>query len=324
MKLFKTLKSNRKKAISHKSFLRRGWYVLLPNMRTYVNLCVYKEMKESFPKERTSIKAYIKRVLALRYSFWVKSSGDFAGEAAYFSTVENEEYKDCKIFSFKSSEVAVFAANQERFALYQKNRTRNTERFPMPKLYVLDPNREFYVEEYLHHKALCPNELEELMGALIEFFSKYYQKCDFKNDYSHGIDFSEQMYPVSPNIKLYLHHADLSIDNVIYRTAEKRFWMIDFDHEDYYPAFYDVFFLMWNSAVSDNNMFLLNSFNTAKFDHMFANYFEENVDGMIEAIKNAATFLWNRRLKDIPKEKQEKWREVLQNTVACAEKRMVR
>lgn len=65
-------------------------------------------------------------------------------------------------------------------------------------------------------------------------------------------------------------------------------------------------------------------YNTAKFDHMFANYFEENVDGMIETIKNAATFLWNRRLKDIPEEKQEKWREVLQNTVACAEKRMVR
>jgi len=249
MKFIQDLLINKKMAINKKKCLKRGLYVLLPNLHTYVCINKYFKVKKEFPRGNKGLKQVIRRIIGLFFSFYVSTSGDFNGEIVYFSTISTPSYRDFKIFSPSQKKLLISFANQVRADLYANNRKRSEKYFPLPIIYMFDKENLFAIEEYIS----CNKEINislEAIDSLFSFYYGYYEKCIQEGMYINTLeDDSKLLEKINAEECpiLYMHHADLSVDNFIYLAEAKRvFIFFDFDHEDYYPPFYDIFFFLFD------------------------------------------------------------------------------
>lgn len=267
-------------------------------MRTYANIKSYRKALSDFPLEKNSVKSVIKFCIGLFFSFYVSQQGDFEGEILYFSTILEQRNRDLKIFSLKKSKIIILFANKVRALLYYKNRQKTENKFPLTKLYEFNEKQLYAIDEYIVTKD-ANNVSVEIIGELLEFYLRYYfqckDKCDFVN--SEEINFLEK-YKLSLKEcpTLFLAHADLSKDNYIYVKEERKFIFIDFDHMDYYPPFYDVFFLILNQIVAMGDYSLVQALNDGIYDKYFISYAEQNNITLIDIFVSCIKCLWYKRL----------------------------
>ena len=326
MKIINDLKHNKKIALEKTDYLKKGKYVLLPNMRTYVHKDKYKEALSHFPGGvKSKAKLLFYKILRCFFAFKIKNTGEFNGEALYFSTVPNPAYRDCKVFSYDKEKVAIFCANRKRFDLYMKNRNRNNM-FPLPNLCEINEESLYVCEEFFCYKENIVYNFKELLHSLFDFYFNYYEKCNDLKESLHSLGNEEllcQDVKVEECPTLYLHHADLSIDNLIYcKKPSKRIVFIDFDHENYYPPFYDIFFLMFNQLISNNNGSMIELFNSGIYDKYLCRYSEDNNLSLKNILTGPIKFLWYKRMQSYPQAKKEKIKKIFTDFVSTTLKRI--
>lgn len=328
MKIIDNLKSNRKKALANTSFLKKGKYVLLPNMRTYVHKDKYEEALNSFPKPRgkKGSRTIFYKLLRPLFSFKVKDTGDFMGETMYFSSTPNPADRDCKIFSYVHGKMVIVSGNKKRYDTYLKNRNNISELFPLPEFYEANEEKQYIIEEFILDKQANKNGSRELLDCVFEFYGDYYKKCKALNKFKRSDENEEllcQSVTKEESPVLYLHHADLSIDNIVYcQEPTQRLVFIDFDHENYYPPFYDVFFLITNQAFADNDSSMLSYFNEGRYDKYLIDYAKENNVTVKDILSSCIKSLWYKRLQGYSQEKKKDFEMIFKDLVNRANGRI--
>lgn len=314
MKFISDFKFNKNKILNNKQYLKKGWYVLLPNMRTYVNLFgADSKILHDFPHPQIDKKYYLKRIISLFYSFYVKTDGDFQGDIVYFSTCPDNFNRDCKVFSSLKKQVLFICANEKRYNLYIQNRQRNEELFPLPFMIESDAKNYRIIEEFIDHTEKDKDSVN-ITQRLFEFYSNYYNNCKLQGKCIFTDAHPEYLCEgiESANCpKLYLHHADLSSDNLMYFSRQDRIIFIDFDHENYYPPFYDVLFFILNQAFSCQDYRPLEQLNFGAYDEYIKDYATRENISPYTLIDSCLTYLKKKRYITYSQEKQIEIDEVL-------------
>lgn len=270
MKFLDDLKFQKNFLIKHKAYLQKGVYVLHENLRTYI-LKEYME-KDWFPKAESTLKNRIKIFIAHSlFSVRVgKNQNDFSAQAVYFSTIQQAYNRDAKFFDYKGRKVRTVCQNKIRYDLYMRNRKYFEKYFPMVNLLSADEDSLIFEEKLIDKKSIADGQWETVFRKLFDIYSKYYKISEIdKTDSVHRFTH----FPVEKNdrnVTLYRQHGDLSSDNFIYDKNGDIF-IIDYDHANYYPLYYDLFFLITNLYIWKNNSIGVELLVNGAFDEYIKN-----------------------------------------------------
>lgn len=275
MKFFNNLKFQKQFLEYNKAYLKKGKYVLHGNMRTYLLKENWKNAKRySFPEEKYGFVGWIKRCIAhFFYSVKISKNGEkFNGQAVYFSNLPDSFNRDAKIFDYDTKKICTICQNKKRYDLYIGNREYFEKYFNMPELLFRNDKRFIYEERLIEKHSIQGEFWKEIYHKLFGLYQQYFaaQDAEIKDDeYSLSSELTDlNISTYLKTVYYYKQHGDLSPDNFIYEKSGK-IYFIDFDHANYYPLFYDVFFLMINLYVVEGNKVGVKLFLEGEFDKYF-------------------------------------------------------
>ena len=322
MKFHVGLKYNRNLAVQCKKYLARGVYVLHPNMRTYVRLGAYRKVLKEFPAGEVGMKHLLKRTAGALFTIVVLRSGEFHGEILYIThtDIEHLEDRECRIFSNQNSRLMILANCRRRFELYLNNRKANEGLFPTPELYAVNEDEFACVEEYVRKVPIT--DTIEAAARLFEFYRGHYDECirtgSYKMAYTGNGSLDEKCSV------LYLQHGDLSIDNfMIVDACDRDLVFIDFEHEGYFPPFYDVFFFLFNQLIVDKNRVPLDHFGTGAFDKYLLEYAQKHQTTPADLVESCIRVMWNERLQGYSDAEKAEMKEVFTEVMHGIKRRMM-
>ena len=269
----------------NKSYLKKGVFVLHENLRTYV----LKERKKDtwFPGTKRTLKSKIKSSVArLFYSVQVRKSGDdFSAQAVYFSTVPHVYNRDAKFFDYEGKRVRTVCQNKVRYDLYMRNRTYFEKYFPMVDLLSADEERLVFEERLIDKISVPKDAWESVFRTIFDTYSTYYQLSEIdKTRVAYRCAQISESAAEAPEFTttLFRQHGDLSSDNFIYDKNGKVFF-IDYDHANYYPVFYDLFFLIVNLHLWKGNDIGIRLLTRGAFDAYFTDLSENGISSIHDA-----------------------------------------
>ena len=121
----------------------------------------------------------------------------------------------------------------------------------VPQLSIFDAEGCLYTIDYISNYSRTIIS-KDILLKLFSLYNNYYGVGDkrittiVEEDVPSEFDFCVK-HIGEPCVE-YLHHGDLSRDNMII-TTDNKLYLIDFEHLSYYPQFYDVFYYMVNTEV---------------------------------------------------------------------------
>lgn len=237
MEFLKSLYHNYKLLKKYQHLLQGGMYVIHPNLRSYVKLGNKKNpYLPSGDSGRKWLFMYITSFLFTRLVIKGKKDGF---EFVYFSNMPEVDYRDIKMFSIRNAKVLTICQSKRRYERIIAKKEFVGCYFPLPNWREIKGLQDLCLEEELielqnRQKIIKKDYLLKLVSFYVNYFSVV------KNDVRYCKD------------GLYYQHGDLSIDNVfVNRDGELLF--IDFDHSDYLPAFYDVFYQIVNNYIKNDD-----------------------------------------------------------------------
>ena len=276
MKFLSDLQFQKNFLKQHKAYLKKGVYVPHDNLRTYI-LKGYK-LNDWFPNSKHNLKNMIKILIArIFYSVRIRDNGtEFSAQAVYFSTVPQVYNRDAKFFNYEEKKIRTICPNKVRYDLYMHNRGYFVKYFPMVDLLMSDDERFVFEERMIDNRGVADGEWETVFRSIFDIYSAYYKTNGIdkiKTDY-HCTNIPNYVPGcISFSTVLYRQHGDLSSDNFMY-DADKRLFFIDYDHANYYPIFYDLFFLMVNLYIWKRNDIGISLLTNGAFDAYFSNVTE--------------------------------------------------
>lgn len=236
----------------HKSYLQRGEYHFLPNMRTVVAKDSQICWQKIFPVSRRNKKKDILYSILKQWKCIVRENGnEFVAEAVYFSNTNDNKEKVIKFFDFSLKQVLTLCQSEKEYLLFLKNRAEYSAYYRVPSLIRSDDKKLEYVEELIQKQDY---DLRQVYNALLKIYIESFRKQGPKQEKNVC---EKPEWIITNNITcpeyslLCLQHGDLSLDNFICDSEDIVF--IDFEHQGYYPLFYDLFFLIANSYVVNHN-----------------------------------------------------------------------
>lgn len=240
----------------NKDYLKRGIYVPSSNLRTYT-LPQYRQ-DNWFPSGKYTLKNIVKILIARAfYSVIVRKDGSkFSAQAIYFSNMPQQYNRDAKFFDFDKKRIRTVCPNQKRYDLYMRNRLYFEKYFPMVDLLFADDEHYIYEEKIIEKMRVPDSEWNTVFRYLLGIYSAYYEtpgidQMHVAYQYKHLSNHIDKKGGEQV-ITLYRQHGDLSSDNFIYDVNGKVYF-IDYDHANYYPAYYDLFFLMIHLYIWEGN-----------------------------------------------------------------------
>ena len=255
MKLIKSIVWNRSLILNNRRYLKPGIYVLHPCLRAYTRLSLVKKNPVNLPiTQLRGLKHVVMSIIRHFFLFVVwKKNYSFSGEAVYFSNTPVLEKRELKIFSLDNKKVLIKAANEESFRENIKLNTLVTSIFSsyVPRLSIFNADAYLYAIDYISNYSRTIIS-KDILLRLFEMYNKYYSVGDKRittiaeEDVPGEFDFCVK-HIGKPCVE-YLHHGDLSRDNMII-TTDNKLYLIDFEHLSYYPQFYDVFYYLINTEV---------------------------------------------------------------------------
>ncbi len=314
MKFLSDLQFQKKFLKQHKECLKKGVYVLHDNLRTYI---LKENIKDNwFPTSKHSLKNLIKILIArIFYSVKIRENGtEFSAQAVYFSTVPQIYNRDAKFFNYEEKKIRTFCPNKVRYDLYMRNRGYFVNYFPMVDLLLADDEGLVFEERMIDNRGVAEDEWETVFRTLFDIYSAYYKTNGIdkiKTDYRcANISDSVQGCDLFSTV-LYRQHGDLSSDNFMY-DADKRLFFIDYDHANYYPVFYDLFFLMVNLYIWKEKDVGIKLLTNGVFDNYFNNVTESGIFCVYDAfLVFADYYLGVCKKEGIPQEWQIKIEKIL-------------
>ena len=255
MKLIKSIVWNRNLILHNKRYLKPGVYILHPCLRAYTRMSLIK--KDAYNLPITKLRGVKQIVMSfIRYFFlfvvWKKNSS-FSGEAVYFSNTPILEQRELKIFSLDNKLVLIASANEASFRENIRLNSLATNIFSpyVPELSIFDADKCLYTIDYISNYSRTVISTD-ILSKLFALYNNYYSVGDNRISTIVEEDCPKQLDFVSKHIGKqcveYLHHGDLSRDNMII-TTDNKLYLIDFEHLNYYPKFFDVFYYLINTEV---------------------------------------------------------------------------
>lgn len=239
METLKTLIYYKKELKKIDGYLKPGFYILnVNNGRSFIS----KRRNTALPVDKTSFARKV--LLNLLKPFFIYKSKKykkvFCGEAVYFNNTSGKS-TDIKIFDFHNNKILTVFLNNERYYLVKKKYIIGSCFFPTNQKAFNDET--FVSEEDIIDSFRNENISKDCLTDLILFYKKLYKNTGMIN----GI--------IKDN--KYICHGDLSVDNFDYKKDRKKhFLFIDFDWISYNHKYYDVFFLIFNTAFNGNDQFI--------------------------------------------------------------------
>lgn len=235
----------RKKLRSNSKYLKNGLYVLHSTQRTYIRL--FDQDNDIFPQGQVAGKARMRLLVGRVLPVMIMSSQkQFDGTSAYFSNMPDIGQADIKIFSTSKKEVLTVCPSSQRFEDVISRKREVLDAFPCAQLIKVEPQSLMYIEQ-LVIKGKSPTYMNQLFERLVAYYMIYYQQQRAKGEYQESKE----------GLKLFMHHGDLSADNVIL-DGDGRLVFIDFDHCGWYPACYDLLYFGVNVFISKGNSSFIN------------------------------------------------------------------
>ena len=262
MKLIKSILWNRNLILKNKVYLKPGIYVLHPCLRAYTRIKFSK--KDSVNLPITKLKGIKQVVMSLIRHFFViivwRNNSIFSGEAVYLSNTPILENRDLKIFNLEDKKVLIKSANEDSFRENIRLNTLVSNVFSplVPQFSIFDADQYLYTIDYISNYSRSIIT-KDILLRLFTFYKDYYNNGDRRistiNEGDVPNDFEFCVNYIGCQCVEYLHHGDLSRDNMIL-TNEGELYLIDFEHLSYYPPFYDIFYFLVNTevCVSDNQV----------------------------------------------------------------------
>ena len=285
MKFFDDMRFQKEYLEKHRSYLKKGKYVLCGNLRAYT----LKELQKGnwFPSEKSSLENRVKVWIARAfYSVRVRQDGsEFCAQAVYFSNMPKVYNRDAKFFDYEHKKILTVCPHEKRYEMYMRHRSWFEPYFPMVDLLAADPERFVFEERIVDKKKVAKDEWESVFHTLFEIYSKYYpapgilQKAeDYPCAHFSDLAFGRQTF----STVLYMQHGDLSSDNFIYDTSGS-IYIIDYDNANYYPYFFDMFFLIMNLYIWEDN----DAGVRLLLDGAFDRYFDFSLAGDVRSVYDA-------------------------------------
>ena len=286
MKFLNDLRFQKNLLLQNKSCLNKGTYILHNNLRTYLQLG--HSASKWFPSAKITLKNIVKILIArIFYSIRINKNGkQFSAQAVYFSNELQTCNRDIKFFDYEKQIIKTICPNRSRYDSYMRNRSYFGDYFPLVDLLATDEEELAFVEKMITKSSISDEEWESVFQKLFSIYSAYYNKKEI--DAKHNVtylctNFSrgkiEKNYFVT---SFYRQHGDLSSDNFIYDT-NGNVYIIDYEHADYYPYFYDLFFLMVNLYVWKDNHIGINLMVKGSFDNYFKNTADDSTTSIYDA-----------------------------------------
>lgn len=154
-----------------------------------------------------------------------------------------------------------------------------------PRIVEINTEEKYIIEEYIVAKRideLTESERIKIVNTVIDNHTSYYPNYlkrsshDFCLLQKSGL-LCDRYCALSSGLKNIqnievLQHGDLTLSNLLY--ANNRLYYIDFEHEEYYFFLYDVFWLIQNDFVYNNNSCLMNFYLSGNLDHKMFKLFD--------------------------------------------------
>ncbi len=285
---------------ANKEYLMPGKYILQDSCRVF---CHQKAVcrEESFIHAEgygTAVKAivWILNILGF-FSVPSRSGGRAAHHCSMIYIANNhDKIREIKLFDFVQDQVLVFPASEQ--AREEKKTVFHVLHnvFPMPRVADFNDARRFSYTETLIRKAPCPEDadpfcaicqahirqagqLTSVPDALKDFMERPYddqtqnqETADFQRELAQKV--SREVMTIKDGLAI--QHGDLSINNILYGSADGRrtFFWIDWEHINYRPFYYDAFFLMVNSAVCEDDDGFTKAYLAGTYDTALKNLFQ--------------------------------------------------
>lgn len=253
MKVFKSIKWNISILRNNKNLLKSGIYVLHPNLRTFIRLSFRSNDNINLPI--TPIKGFKFRLMGIVRIFFTQivlsRKSEFNGEVVYLSNTPDLDKREIKVFNLQSNEVYVKLQDRHTYNNFISLYNKVSDKFNVPE--VIDFNNDIlsYTLRFIRNKTdIVYSDI--IIENLLSFYNQYYHQ----NNPTHIEIINEDAFHrvgISPYYKdyrhsLFLHHGDLSRDNLIFSHDDDVF-LIDFEHADNYPPYYDIFYYLVNTMV---------------------------------------------------------------------------
>lgn len=287
MKFLSDLQFQKNFLKQHKAYLKKGVYVPHDNLRTYI-LKGYK-LNDWLPKGKYTLKKLVKKLVAhTLYTVRVFENGnDFTSQAVYFANTppSNHSNRDVKFFDYESKTVRTICPNKARFDKYIHNWQYFKNYFPLPDLLFADEEHFVFDERMIEKRSVPDREWIYVFQTIFDIYAAYFhtpgvdkKNVAYKCSYITNCDNEDCRFSVT----LYRQHGDLSADNFIY-DADGKVYFIDYEHADYYPCFYDLFFLIVHSYVWENNDIGIKLMESGAFDSYFSSAVESGISSVHDA-----------------------------------------
>lgn len=285
MKFLSDLQFQKNFLKQHKAYLKKGVYVLHDNLRTYI-LKGYK-LDDWLPNSKHSLKNMIKILIArIFYSVRIRDNGtEFSAQAVYFANTPDHSNRDAKFFDYESKRLRTICPNKARFDTYIHNWQYFKNYFPLPDLLFADEEHYVFDEKMIEKRSVPDSEWQTVFQTIFDIYSAYFNTpgIDTKNVvYKCVYMKNEKNEHSNQSITLYRQHGDLSADNFIY-DADGKVFFIDYEHADYYPIFYDLFFLIVHSYVWENNDIGIKLLESGAFDSYINSMVSTGISSVYDA-----------------------------------------
>lgn len=237
MLFLKSLHSNYKLLTRYQHLLQNGLYLVHPNLRSYVKLG--SKVNQYLPTSGLGLKWLTRYIVSFWY-FKIITRGKKNGyEFVYISNMPEIDYRDIKFFSLKQLKVLTICQSPRRYQRIIDKKKFLSAYYPIPKwVEVSDYDNLAFEEELIELKDRQTFICEDYLLKLVSFYENYFKKVRNNVTYCKN--------------GLYYQHGDLSIDNV-FEDIDGDLRFIDFDHSDFLPPFYDVFYQIVNNYIVNDD-----------------------------------------------------------------------
>ena len=145
-------------------------------------------------------------------------------------------------------------------------------------------NSEFYIkEELIYFKPVSDwsdTDRTFVIKTVLSDYANYYKTVVFKKSQIDTTDIpiflkrelDNQLIDVNRYYMKALQHGDLTFNNLLL-TYDNDVYFIDFEHEDDFFFLYDIFWIIQNDYIYNNNILLLKKYIKGEYDKDFANLF---------------------------------------------------
>ena len=187
-----------------------------------------------------------------------------------------------KVFDFNALKVTTYYNDSQKY-LADSMLDENFKSFNMPQRYSNDSSKMIIVDELIDSvpvKEWDANSRVAIFKNVINDYLKYFKlkhKVFSKNSFDFDNSLIKQCFEKITidfdSLPKFVQHGDLTFNNILLNKKNQEIYYIDFEHHQSYMFLYDLFWLIQNDYIYNNNSTLLDAYFNGTFDKDLSDLF---------------------------------------------------